>query len=77
LRGVELYALAETNPLMAHSRWFIDLFKQPIEAAAAAFPEAEVAAARQRGQALDLWEVARELQAELNGQIVRTSVRSR
>jgi tetratricopeptide (TPR) repeat protein len=77
LRGVELYALAETNPLMARSRWFIDLFKQPIEAAAAALPEKEVAAARKRGQALDLWEVARELQAELNGQIVRTSVRSR
>jgi tetratricopeptide (TPR) repeat protein len=54
--ALELYALAAGQPSLASSRWFADLYAQPIEAAAAGLPAEEHSAARARGQAAGLAE---------------------
>jgi hypothetical protein len=65
-RAVELYALASCYSHVANSVWFEDIVGQHITATAAATltPEA-VAAAKARGQSLDLHKTAIELLAEL------------
>jgi tetratricopeptide (TPR) repeat protein len=63
-RAVELYALASCYPLVANSRWFEDVAGQYIAVVAATLPPEVVAAAQERGQARDLWEMARELLVE-------------
>ncbi|MDT8307055.1 MAG: BTAD domain-containing putative transcriptional regulator [Anaerolineae bacterium] len=60
-RAVELYALAQTHPHVARSRWFADVVGRPIGDAAAGLPPDAAASARQRGQAQDLWETAQAL----------------
>jgi predicted ATPase len=66
-RGVALYALASGYPFVAHSRWYEDVVGKPIAAAAAALPAKVVAAAQERGRAMDPKATARELLAELAG----------
>jgi len=53
-RAVELYALAQCSPLVASSRWYEDVFGQPIAAIGATLPSAVTAAAQERGRSLDL-----------------------
>jgi hypothetical protein len=63
-RAVALYALAARHPFVANSRWFEDVAGQQIAAAAETLAPDVVAAARERGQAGDLWATAEELLAE-------------
>jgi hypothetical protein len=65
VHAVEAYALASRYPYVADSRWFEDVVARHITAAAATLPSEVVAAAQERGRALDLWETAEELIAEL------------
>jgi hypothetical protein len=62
---VELYALAESHPFVANSQLFEDIAGRFIEAAAATLAPDVVAAARERGRALDWWDTAAELLDEL------------
>jgi hypothetical protein len=64
-RAVELYALAESHPFVAKSQLFEGIAGRCVEAAAAALPPDVVAAARERGRALDWWGTAAELLDEL------------
>jgi predicted ATPase/DNA-binding SARP family transcriptional activator len=68
-RAVELYALASRYPFVAHSRWFEDVAGKHIAAAAQALPPDVVAAAQERGRALDLWATAEELLAEFRSDL--------
>jgi DNA-binding SARP family transcriptional activator/predicted ATPase len=52
VRALELYSLVTRQGYLAQSRWFADLYGRFIEAAANLPPE-EIAAAKDRGQALD------------------------
>jgi len=53
VQALELYGLVTRQGYLAQSRWFVKLFGQSIEAAAAGLPSEEQAAAKQRGQVLD------------------------
>jgi tetratricopeptide (TPR) repeat protein len=64
-RAVELYALAKTHPFVASSQLFEDIAGRFIEAAATTLASDVVAAARERGRALDWWDTAAELLDEL------------
>ena len=64
-RGIEIYALASRHPFAANSRWFEDVAGVHIAAAAASLPPVTVAAARERGRALDLWATVAQLLAEM------------
>jgi predicted ATPase/DNA-binding CsgD family transcriptional regulator len=64
-RAVELHALSQTYPLIASSRWFADVAGRRLEEIAALLPPAVAAAARARGQTLDLWQIAAALRTEL------------
>ena len=66
-RAVELYALALLYPLAAISRWFEDVAGRQIAAVAATLPPEMVAAAQERGRALDLSATVKELLTELEG----------
>lgn len=66
---MELYALACTYPYVANSCWYEDVVGCELAEAAAGLPPDVVAAARARGQALDLWttvEGLNDLLAERN-----------
>jgi predicted ATPase/DNA-binding CsgD family transcriptional regulator/Flp pilus assembly protein TadD len=65
-RGLELWELARTQPLVTNSKWFADLVGQELEAVATALPPEVAGAARERGRALDLWVTAETLLAELS-----------
>ena len=54
---------------VGNSVWFADVVGNEITAAAESLPPEVVAAAKDRGRARDLWETARELLAELEGEI--------
>ena len=60
-QAVELHALAWRYPRIANSRWFYDVAGRELEAVAASLPPAVVAAAQERGRALDLFDTARAL----------------
>jgi len=64
-RAVELYALAQCIPFVANSQLFEDIAGQHIRASSADLAPEVVAATRQRGRGLDLWETAAELLEEL------------
>jgi tetratricopeptide (TPR) repeat protein len=64
-RAVELYALAKTQPFVAHSPLVEEIAGKPIAAKTATLPPEVIAAAQERGRALDWWETARRLQNEL------------
>jgi predicted ATPase len=64
-RAIELYALAWRHPLLANARGFIDSFGQRLDCVVSALPPDLSAAAQARGQALNLWETAAVLHAEL------------
>jgi predicted ATPase/DNA-binding CsgD family transcriptional regulator len=64
-RGIELWELARTQPLVANSKWFGDVVGRELKALAAALPPEVVEAAGERGRALDLWATAETLLAEL------------
>jgi tetratricopeptide (TPR) repeat protein len=66
-RAIEVYSLALCQPELANSRWVEDVAGKHIAAAAAALPSEVVAAAQERGRALDLWATARALLDELGG----------
>jgi hypothetical protein len=53
--------MLEVMPFVGNSAWFTQLFGLPIYAAAQNLPSEIATAARQRGQARDVWEVAGEL----------------
>jgi hypothetical protein len=64
-RAIELYGPAWRHPLLANARCFIDSFGQRLEKVVATLPPAVAAAAQARGQALDLWETAVLLHADM------------
>jgi tetratricopeptide (TPR) repeat protein len=67
-RAVEIYALAASQlSHVANSRWFEDVIEKHIAAAAVTLPPDVVAAAQERGRALDLWDTAERLLDELRG----------
>ena len=70
-RAVELYALAESHPLVANSRWFEDVAGQHIARVATSLPPGVAARARERGQALVLGEAAMDLLGELRETLAR------
>ena len=59
--AVELYALASCAPYIANSPWFEDVAGRHVAAAAGSLPAAVVAAAQQRGQSQELWQVVEDL----------------
>jgi predicted ATPase len=65
-RGVEIWQLARTQPLVAHSTWFADVVGRELASLAASLPPEVVEAAGERGRALDLWATAETLMAELS-----------
>jgi predicted ATPase/DNA-binding SARP family transcriptional activator len=60
-KAVELYALSSRFPFVSTSRWFEDIVGRRVAAVATTLPPEAVAAARERGQARDIWETAAEL----------------
>jgi DNA-binding SARP family transcriptional activator/predicted ATPase len=66
-RAVELYAMARGHPFVARATLFEDVAGRHIRAATADLPPDVVAAAQARGRALDWWETAEALLAELKG----------
>ncbi len=66
--ALELRALALQRPWFANSRWFHDVFWEPIVAAAATLSPEVVAAAEERGRQRDAAATVRELIAELEGE---------
>jgi hypothetical protein len=60
-RAVEIYALASRYAYVANSQWFEDVAGKQIAAVASTLPPDVVAAAQERGHALDLWATAQEL----------------
>lgn len=73
-RAVELDALVWRYPTIANNRGAAELWRQPLDRIAAGLPPAVVAAARERGQARDLWATAADLVAELAGEQVEEVV---
>lgn len=67
-RAIEIYSLATCRPYVANSQWFEDVAGQTIKSIAASLPPEVVAAAEERGRALDFWETAVSLLAELSAQ---------
>jgi hypothetical protein len=67
-RAVELYALATRYGMVANSRWFEEIAGKHIAAAAETLSLESATAARERGQARDLWATAQELLAELDAE---------
>ena len=66
-RAAELYALASSrDPLVVRSRWFKDMWGQPIERIINTLPTEVRMAAEARGRSGDLWQTAEELLAELS-----------
>jgi tetratricopeptide (TPR) repeat protein len=63
-RAVELYALAQTHPHVARSRWYADVVGRPVEEGAAGLPPDVVAGAQERGQTRELWQTAQALLPE-------------
>jgi predicted ATPase/DNA-binding SARP family transcriptional activator len=66
-RAVEIWALAKRHPFVANSKWFEDVVGRELEDLAATLPPELAKAARERGQALDLWETVEALLGELEG----------
>jgi predicted ATPase/DNA-binding CsgD family transcriptional regulator len=64
-RGVELWELAQTEPFVAHSKWFADVVGRELVEIAAALPPEAGYVARERSRALDLWATAELLLTEL------------
>jgi predicted ATPase/class 3 adenylate cyclase len=64
-RAVEIYALAREHEFVAKSRWFEDVTGQSVAAAAENLPAEDVAAAKARGEARDVWQTADELLQQL------------
>jgi hypothetical protein len=64
-RALELYALARTQPYIAKSQLIEDVAGQHIKAATAILPPEVIEAAHERGRALDWWQTAEGLLAEL------------
>lgn len=62
-RAVEIYALVNRHPYVANSRWFSEVFGSLVDKAAAGLAPEVRSAARSRGEALDLWQAAREFVA--------------
>lgn len=54
------------HPAVAHSRWFHDVAGRELAAIITALPPEDVAAAQERGKALDLRATAEELLAMVN-----------
>jgi tetratricopeptide (TPR) repeat protein len=66
-RAVELYALATSHPFVAKAQLFEDVAGRNIRASTASLPPDVIAAAQERGSALDWWETAEALLDELKG----------
>lgn len=60
-QAITLYALAQQQPFIANSRWFADVVGKRITAVAAHLSPEAIAAAKARGQTMDLWETADSL----------------
>jgi predicted ATPase len=64
-RAVELYALAESRPMVAQSRLFEDIAGVYVRSGAAPLQPEVVTTAQARGRALDWWETAEAVLTEL------------
>jgi tetratricopeptide (TPR) repeat protein len=65
VRAVEIYALAQAHPFVAKARLFEDIAGASMRSTIASLPPDVAAAAQARGRALDWWETADALLAEL------------
>ena len=65
-QAVELYALVKCQPLVANSRWFADVYGQPLAAATESLPSTLVRTAQTQGKMSDLWQTATTLLEELH-----------
>ena len=63
-QAVELYALVRRHPYAANSPWFEDVYGRLVMQAATTLDPTVIAAARSRGETLDLWQAARRLLSE-------------
>lgn len=61
--AIELHEVASSVPFLANSRWFIDVFSQPVQEVAQKLDPKLVKTAQARGQALGFWKtVAAQIQ---------------
>ena len=63
--ALELYSLAQQHPFIANSEWFEDVIGREIELATQSLEQETVRAASLQGKALDIFEQATELIAEI------------
>jgi predicted ATPase/DNA-binding SARP family transcriptional activator len=60
-QAVELYATLQSQPFIANSAWFDDLFTQPILTCTTSIPAAVLDGARRRGAACGVWQAVEAL----------------
>jgi tetratricopeptide (TPR) repeat protein len=61
-QAIEIYSLIRRYNFVANSRWFQDVIGRHLdETAANALPATEVAAARKRGEAMQVWATVNQL----------------
>lgn len=61
IRALELFGLVTRQGYLAQSVWFADLYENPLDALTVGVPEEDVAEAKKRGRAKDLWETVESL----------------
>jgi len=64
-KAAELYGIASRQPYLSNSRWFADLYTQPLEAKTGGILGEEVVGAQMHRPVRDLWEIADSLWADL------------
>jgi hypothetical protein len=65
-RAVELHTLSLSHPFLAEAQLFEDIAWRQVRAAIETLPPDVVAAAQERGRALDWWQTAEALLTELD-----------
>ena len=58
---IELYALAQQNPYVAHSHWYADVIGARITAVAQTLSPEAITTAQAKGKVLDMWQTAESL----------------
>ena len=66
-RAAELHGLCKSQPFLARAQLFEDIAWRQVREATAELPPDVIAAAQERGRALDWWETAEALLSELRG----------
>ncbi len=64
-RAVEVWAVAQAQPLVAHSRWFAEVVGERVNAAAISLPPTLLTTIQAQAQTSTFWEIAQTLAQEL------------